>query len=201
MDLDLKKLKSLDPASFEDMVRLYETKIYHMAQKMVKDPALACDVAQDVFVKVYQALPTFKENSSLSTWIYRIAMNVCIDYQRKIKRENTLFLIQTGEDQEEYAIEVPDTAPSPEERFERKEAFREIQKALQKLSCDHRAVIVLKDVEHKSYAEISEILHCSQGTVKSRLNRGREQLRAILSRDGNFFSKLKSNKAKEVGQT
>jgi RNA polymerase sigma-70 factor (ECF subfamily) len=193
MDLDLKKLKNLDPAVFEEMVRSYEKKIYHIARKMVNDPVLSCDITQDVFIKIYQALPSFKENSSLSTWIYRIAVNVCIDYQRKRKRENIVALNQINEDREEYTIEVVDSAPSPEERYEKKELWEQIQKALMKLSCDHRAVIVLKDIEHRSYAEISEILQCNQGTVKSRLNRGREQLRALLAKDGNFFHKHLSN--------
>jgi RNA polymerase sigma-70 factor (ECF subfamily) len=193
MDLDLQKLKQQDPVVFEDMVRTYEKKIYNIAHKMVKDPTLSCDITQDVFIKIYRALPSFKENSSLSTWIYRITMNVCIDYQRKLKRENTTPFVNHNEDQEEYLIEVPDHSFSPEAHYEKKELQEQLQKALMKLSYNHRAIIILKDIEHQSYEEIGRILNCTQGTVKSRLNRGREQLRNLLAKEGNFFNKYLSN--------
>lgn len=193
MNIDIQKLKALDPLVFEDFVRDYEKKVYNIALKMVKDPTLACDISQEVFLKIFQALPSFKENSSLSTWIYRITFNACIDYQRKMKREKTTPFVQTNGDEEEYLIEIPDTSHSPEECWDKKELLEQIHKALMKLSPDHRSVIILKDIEHRSYIEISEILDCNQGTVKSRLNRGREQLRGILNQDGNFFAKYMSN--------
>ena len=194
MEIDIQKLKQKDLQAFEDFVHAYEKKIYNIAFRMSKDASLACDISQDVFMKVYSSFPNFKEDSSLSTWIYRITMNACIDYQRRRKRENTISIVQSNADEEEFVFEIPDSSHAPERCYDTTEMMDQIASALQELSADHRAIVVLKDIEQKSYQEISEILQCNEGTVKSRLFRAREQLRTILNRNGNFFAEYMSNK-------
>jgi RNA polymerase sigma-70 factor (ECF subfamily) len=168
------RLKKGDPSAFEAIVRKYQDRIYNLCRYMLQDPENAQDAAQDVFLKAYKALKDFRPESSLYTWIYRIAVTTCLDYRRKSRRET----FRT----EPLSEDLPSVEPLPEELYESGEIPDSIQLALQKLPEKLKAAIVLREIEELSYEEIAEVLHTSPGTVKSRISRAREQLRDLLKK-------------------
>jgi RNA polymerase sigma-70 factor (ECF subfamily) len=135
------------------------------------------DAAQDVFLKAYQAMPRFEPGASLSTWLYRIAVNTCIDYKRKPFLES---LFRRSDEGEEIMIDMPSGEPSPERLAESKQMEQALQKSLGKLSQKLRTAIILKEIEGLSYEEIAEVLDISMGTVKSRISRAREELLDLM---------------------
>jgi RNA polymerase sigma-70 factor, ECF subfamily len=163
-----------DLIEFNELVRKYQDRIYNLCRYMVGNRQDAQDAAQDVFLKAYKGLKDFRPEASLYTWLYRIAVNTCLDYKRKtsvatLRSESLSELEPSGE-------------PSPERTYESKEVSEAIQSALQKLPKKLRPAIVLREIDGLSYEEIAEILHTSVGTVKSRISRAREELRGILLR-------------------
>lgn len=146
---------------------------------MLDDPHDAEDAAQDVFIKAYWNLKNFTHDASLYTWLYRIAVNTCIDHQRKPFFESLFKWSPEGEAQ---TIDHASEAPSPERLFASKQMAQALQKSLKKLSPKLRAVIILKEVEELSYEEIAEMLDISLGTVKSRIYRARDELRALMKK-------------------
>jgi RNA polymerase sigma-70 factor (ECF subfamily) len=138
---------------------------------MVRDPQDAQDAAQDVFLKAYRGLKDFRPDASLYTWLYRIAMNTCLDYKRKTQRTPI---------HECLSEDRPSNDPSPERNCETREISEAVQSALQKLPKKLRPAIVLREIDGLSYEEIAEVLNTSVGTVKSRISRAREELRQIL---------------------
>jgi RNA polymerase sigma-70 factor (ECF subfamily) len=175
-DSDLiERFKKGDPSAFEALVRKYQDKIYNLCRYMLRDPEDAQDAAQDVFLKAYRALKAFRPESTLYTWIYRIAVTTCLDYRRTSRRE----VSRT----EPLADDLPSEEPLPEQLYASAEIPRSLQLALQKLPEKLRAAIVLREIEELSYEEIAELLHTSSGTVKSRISRAREELRQLLKRN------------------
>lgn len=135
------------------------------------------DAAQDTFLKAYQNLKDFKPEASLYTWLYRIAVNTCLDYKKKPFFES---LFKKSDEGEEFVIEPTSDEPSPEKNYESKQIQNALQEALRKLSPKLRAVIVLKEVEGLSYEEIADTLDISTGTVKSRISRARDELKNLM---------------------
>jgi RNA polymerase sigma-70 factor (ECF subfamily) len=168
----IERFKQGDPSAFEALVRKHQDRIYNICRYMLQDPQIAQDAAQDVFLKAYRALKDFRPDASLYSWIYRIAINTCLDYRRKSRREEF-----SGEP---LAGDLPSGEYSPHQLYESGEIRYSIQQALQKLPEKLRAAIVLREIEGLSYEEIAEVLHTSAGTVKSRISRAREQLRHLL---------------------
>jgi RNA polymerase sigma-70 factor (ECF subfamily) len=172
----VRQAKCGDITAFEQLISGYEKKVFNTAYRFFNNIEDARDISQEIFLKIYLSLRNFKENSSISTWIYRIAVNTCIDYCRK-KRGEEVPLIEE--------LKVPNTKPgvhptTPEQSVERKEMRTAILEAINSLPEDQKACIILRDIQGFSYLEISEILNCSLGTVKSRINRGRRNLRKSL---------------------
>lgn len=169
-----------DTGAFRLLVERYENRIYALACSIIGDRETAREAAQDTFVRAYRALPKFEGKSSFYTWLYRIATNVCLNV---VQRENRrLDNVSLDALQETYDI-APDRffgAETPESDIERIDLRNKIQRVLNRLSPDHRAVVVLKDIEDMSQEEIAETLGISIGTVKSRLFRAREHLRDLL---------------------
>jgi RNA polymerase sigma-70 factor, ECF subfamily len=168
----IERFKQGDPSAFETIARKHQDRVYNLCRYMLRDPRNAQDAAQDVFLKTYRALKDFRPGASLYTWIYRIAMNTCLDYRRKSRREEFSSEPLTGD--------LPSDEHSPHQLYESGEIRDSIQQALQKLPEKLRAAIVLREIEGLSYEEIAEVLHTSAGTVKSRIARAREQLRHLL---------------------
>jgi RNA polymerase sigma-70 factor (ECF subfamily) len=175
-DTDLIRLfRESEISAFEELVRKYQDRIYNLCRYMVRDPREAQDAAQDVFLKAYRGLKDFKPESSLYTWLYRIAVNTCLDYKRRSRRE--------ARRNESLSEDLPSAEPSPDSLCESKEKTEALQAALAKLHAKLRAAIVLREIEGLPYEEIARVLHISVGTVKSRLSRAREELRRIMLKE------------------
>ena len=180
MNEDLELISSFkrgDKSAFETIILNYQDRIYNLCRYMLANEHDAEDAAQDTFLKAYQSLNDFKPNASLYTWLYRIAVNTCIDYKRRPFFESIFRRSDTGE---EKVIEYASTSPSPERLSESKQMGHALQKSLKKLSQKLRGVIILKEIEGLSYEEIAAVLDISIGTVKSRISRAREELKELM---------------------
>ena len=186
-----------DQSAFEQLVRLYEKRVLALTTRMCKNPADAEEAAQEAFLSAWQGLPFFRGESSFSTWLYRLASNACVDLLRQEGRRQSAAGPSLND--EEARVDVPDPAPSPQEQAERSELREQIEAGLQALTPDHRQVLILREMHQLSYDEISKVLDVDVGTVKSRINRGRKQLRNFLLSSGNFLSPPASKEAGKEG--
>ena len=166
-----------DSDAFERLVKPYERKMYALAFRMCGNAEDASDCLQDAMLRIYRGLGSFKGEAAFSTWIYRIQVNVCRDFFRKLKhrRADSLDAIT------EKGRDPVDTALTPDESAENADLKRQISNAIQQLPEDMRETLVLREIQGCSYEEIAQILDINIGTVKSRINRAREKLRNILS--------------------
>lgn len=171
------RAKRGDISAFEDLISGYEKKVYNTAYRFFNNAEDAMDVSQEIFIKVFTSLRRFREDSSFSTWLYRIAVNTCIDFLRK-KREDVLPIKEeiVMDDKTKLGFQTE----LPEEFMEKQEVKQAIMKAISTLPEEQRICIILRDVQGFSYTEISDVLSCSLGTVKSRLFRGRRALKENL---------------------
>jgi RNA polymerase sigma-70 factor (ECF subfamily) len=183
-ELDLvKQCQTGNTEAFDQLVTRYRTRVFAMIYNMVHNEQDAWDLAQDSFVKAWKSIGRFRGRSSFYTWIYRIVMNVTIDWLRKkqVKGAGTEFndAIQLREI-EPASRTSPKADPLPHERMERSEIRARIDNAIAQISPEHRAVIVMKEIEEMQYHEIAEALGCSIGTVMSRLFYARKKLQNLL---------------------
>ena len=186
-----------DQSAFEQLVHLYEKRVLALTTRMCKNPADAEEAAQEAFLSAWQGLPFFRGDASFSTWLYRLASNACVDLLRREGRRQSAAGPSLND--EEVQLEVPDTAPAPQEQAERSELRQQIEAGLQALTPDHRQVLLLREMHQLSYDEIAQTLDVDVGTVKSRINRGRKQLRNFLLSSGNFSPPPASKKAERKG--
>ncbi len=173
----IERFKEGDQAAFEKLVLKYQDRVYNVCRYMLSNSSDAEDAAQDVFIKIYKNLGHFKPSPYLASWVYRIAVNTCTDYRRKPVHER---LPGASWDDKETAPECVSGMPGPQSFLESKQTCQNIIRALNLLSEKLRTVIVLKEIEGLSYEEISRTLDISAGTVKSRISRGREELKGLL---------------------
>lgn len=167
--------------AFERLVVRYRGRIYAIIMNMTGNDADAWDLSQDVFLKAWKALPRFEARSQFYTWLYRIAHNVTYDWLRKRKiGPGTEFDDALGQTPAAGAVTVPQGSLSPDERLRNKEVGARIEEALKELSPEHRAVVLLKEVDGLSYQEIADTVGCSPGTVMSRLFYARKRLQTLL---------------------
>lgn len=172
-----------DMRSFDQLVTRYRGKVYAMIVNMIHNEADAWDLAQDAFVKAWKALPRFEARSNFYTWLYRIAHNVTYDWlrKRKVRGDGTEFDDSIRVDSiESAAPTAPKGVSRPDENVENTELRCRIESAISKLSPDHRAVILLKEVDGLKYQEIADTVGCSIGTVMSRLFYARKKLQMLL---------------------
>ena len=174
-----------DLSAFEELVTRYEKRVYAIALRSSGSPEDAADITQEVFLKAWRSMESFRGDSGFSTWLFRITMNMCVDHARRRQTQPQTQPLVQGEEDDERPI--PDTAPTPEEHLENSELGRELAAALDEVSDEHRRIVLLRDVSGMSYTEIAELLEISEGTVKSRLSRARIALRKILLKRGNLF--------------
>lgn len=185
-DDDLIKLSIAgDMRAFEELAAKYQHKIYNLAYRYMGSEEDASDMAQEALIKAYRSLATFKGDSSLGTWLYRITTNVCLDELRKRKR--TLHMISLDEpvattDGDEIEREIADPSPTADIIYQYKETEVYLQSLINMLKPEQKTVIILRDVMDLTYEEIAEVLNCSIGTVKSRLSRGRDILRKKIAK-------------------
>jgi RNA polymerase sigma-70 factor (ECF subfamily) len=156
--------------AFDELVTKYRTKIFNMIYGIVGNECDAWDLAQEGFLKAWRSIHRFQGRSSFYTWLYRITINVTIDSLRRRCRRSEVEIDDT----------IPSFLPGPGDNYERAEIREQVYAALAQLTPEHRAVIVLKEIEDLQYREIAEILNVSIGTVMSRLFYGRKKLQSIL---------------------
>lgn len=172
-----------DVESFNQLVRLYEGRIYNLSYRILGDADSAADAAQDAFFAAYRNLKSFR-GGSFRSWLFRIATNTCYDVLRARKRRPTTSLDAAlnaaPNDHEVYIPEPADPGEAPDDAALRRELSRAIEHGIALLPDDQRIVVVLCDVQGMSYNEAAHIVNANLGTVKSRLSRGRARLRDIL---------------------
>lgn len=168
-----------DLPSFERLVSRYQNKIMGYSARMLSDHHEAEDVAQEVFIKAFRSLDSFRGESSFSTWLYRIATNLCIDRLRKKKRSpQQAYSLDEPIDKEEDkgGREVPDYSGEPTRAIEREELRRRVREVMAEMPEKLRAVLIMCDMQGMAYEDIAKALDCPIGTVKSRLFHARADL-------------------------
>jgi RNA polymerase sigma-70 factor (ECF subfamily) len=194
----IKRAQKGDADAFSQLAENYQRNIYNLAFRFLGNPHDAADAAQEAFIKAYSFLKGFRNEAAFSTWLYRIAVNVCLDFLREKKRMKEISLeeIKGGEN----AACADNISPLPEQSFLNKESGEILRMLIAELPPEYYAVIILRENQGLSYEEISKCLKISQGTVKSRLSRGREILRKKILQNREhypYFSSLKEEKAKK----
>ncbi|MBI3268654.1 MAG: sigma-70 family RNA polymerase sigma factor [Planctomycetes bacterium] len=177
-DLPLvRRFKAGDHQAFNELVRRYEDRIFNTICRMVGKHDHSFDIAQDTFVNAYRALPTFNERSGFYTWLYRIAVNNCLSFLRAKKRSREVSVRSgPGSEDDERTFDPPDPTPGPVQPVLDAELARKVQEAVQGITEEFRAALVLRYVEGLSYEEIADSLECPIGTVRSRIHRGLEEM-------------------------
>lgn len=168
-----------DADAFEQLVETYREPVFRLALRMCGNAADAEEAAQEAFIAAWRGLPNFRGESKFSTWLYQLASHAAIDLLRREKRQIA------AEDITE--VNAPDNAPDPQQRVEQSEQRQAVRDAIWQLTPEYRQIVVLRFLQELSYEEIGTALKLPVGTVKSRLNRARSQLKEILSQSGNLF--------------
>lgn len=180
----LEQARAGDSVAFGELVELYQDRVYNAVYRIVRRHEDACDVTQETFVRAFRSLDAFRGQSGFYTWLFRIGVNLAISLTRR--RKDLALLSDLGPDGHsmEPAAGSDPRLPDPEtplDAADRREQYEELWEAMQKLSVEHRTILVLRDIEMFNYDEIGEMLGLPPGTVRSRLHRARATLREILS--------------------
>lgn len=184
----VRRLQANEDAAYDELVRTYHASLFHVAYRMLSESGEASDLVQDIFLKVFKNIGGFRGDSALRTWIFRIAFSEILNRLRWWKRRYRFATFSIEEerngigDMPRPAFQLRDNRPTPEQALATKEQEVAIQRALGRLSSDHRSIMVLRDIEGFSYNEIADVLGISVGTVKSRLARARADMKKELIR-------------------
>ena len=168
-----------DIEAFNPLVLKYEKKIYNLIYQQIRDRETAKDISQEVFLKAFKALPNFKGGSAFYSWIYRIAINSSIDFQRQRNRSKVLTFEELPSNADEV-LRMSDSYPSPEKFLEEKELGRIIRKAVRKLPPGQRRVFNLRHRRKLAIKEIAVLLNRSEGTIKTHLHHAHRRLQGML---------------------
>jgi RNA polymerase sigma-70 factor (ECF subfamily) len=182
-----------DAAAFNEIVARFKNRVFNYVNRMVHGAADAEDITQEVFVRAYLNINSFQGRASLNTWLFRIATNICIDYNRKHSRLKGLTTSLNRDELSEDAeseLQIADDRYEPERLALNSELGAQLHAAMNDLPEKHRSVVLLHDIEGMAYEEVAAIVDCPVGTVKSRLFNARMALRQKLSRyvDGSLDS-------------
>ena len=161
-----------DQAAWESIVRMYRRKVFNVAYKFVGRHDQAEDLTQDVFLKLYKSLDTFDRRANFQTWLISVSRNLCIDHYRAVRKERET--INRDVDPADFAPVSND--PRADTQLEQRDRVRLLRQALDKLAPTLRTAVMLRDIQELTYQEIADRLHLPEGTVKSRINRGRTEL-------------------------
>jgi len=173
--------------AFEELIKDYKKTAYNIALRVLRNVEDAEDASQEALIKVYKSIQNFNMQSSFKSWMYRIVVNTCIDFKRK-KNINAVSIDENVDlgGNKEFQREIADNSYNPESLIEKNFNSKLINDAVNRLEDDFKTIIILRDIQGFSYSEISEILSCNLGTVKSRLNRARKNLKDILENELNI---------------
>jgi RNA polymerase sigma-70 factor, ECF subfamily len=176
----VRRCRAGDGAAWEEIVQTYSRRVYNLAYRFTSRADTAEDLTQDVFVRVYRSLEQYNpKQGDLQNWLMRLARNLIIDDYRKRQRAPQ---DEIADDLEDHKYHLRSAGNSVQREMERRELGAQVQAGIDKLSADLRTCVILRDVEELSYQEIVDLLKIPEGTVKSRINRGRIELAKILRR-------------------
>ena len=190
-ELLIRRAQRGDADAFEQLLLEHQKNVYNLCYRMAGNPDDAMDLSQETFLRAWRCLDQYQFASAFSTWLYRLCSNICIDFLRRRRRQQTAPLTFEDADGEEQTYAVPDAQPLPEEQVELKLTRETLAAAMAQLLPEHRAVLQLRVVNEMSYEQIADVLDIQIGTVKSRLSRARNQLKKILER-GNLSRRASS---------
>ena len=181
----VKRAKAGDDKAFSEIVKLYQNAVYNSALYIAKNRDDALDISQEAFLKLWRTLGTFRGDTSLKSWIARITRTCAIDYIRQ-RNQKTASPLTIDDEGKEADIPDLDSSSNPQKEYERKESIAAVRQAVASLPEPIKEAIILREFHNLSYADIAATLGISEGTVKSRISRGREQIKNFL-KNGNFF--------------
>jgi len=161
-----------DAEAWDTLVRLYWRRVFNIAYKFVARLDEAEDLTQEIFVKLFRALATYDRRAQFDTWLTRVSRNLCIDHYRRRRREEATFTDEVDLD----TIQIDELVSRPDVTLEQRDHIAIVRRALSKLPPTYREAVALRDIHELSYEQISERLQLPEGTVKSRINRGRKEL-------------------------
>jgi len=175
------ELQAGSETAFDWLVNHYHAPVYSLILGMLGDTSDAADASQEVFLKAFKGIRSFRQGSSLKTWLYRIAIREALNHRRWFKRHlQKNVSIDADVEDGQHALEIEDLGPTPFDQLASHEIQIAVQQALQQIPRVFRGAVILRDLEGLSYEEIAEVLECSVGTVKSRILRGRRALKELL---------------------
>jgi RNA polymerase sigma factor (sigma-70 family) len=176
-----------EAAAWEEIVQRYHRRIYNICYRFAGSADDAQDLTQEVFIKMYRTLNSYDaDRGAFMTWVTTMTRNLLVDHFRKTRQERMTDSLDAAPSEHEDAIplaqQIPDKAPSPDIGVQSRETREKVHFALQKLSPELREAVVLRDLQDMDYREIATVLRVPEGTVKSRINRGRAELARLLQR-------------------
>jgi len=176
-----------DAAAWEEIVQRYHRRIYNICYRFAGSNNHADDLTQEVFIKMYRTLNSYDmDRGAFMTWVTTVTRNLLVDHFRKTRQERMTDSLDTTSSDHEDAMalgeRIPDRGPAPDSRVQTREAKEAVHQALQKLSPELREAVILRDLQDMDYREIATALKVPEGTVKSRINRGRAELARLLQR-------------------
>jgi RNA polymerase sigma-70 factor (ECF subfamily) len=176
-----------EAAAWEEIVQRYHRRIYNICYRFSGSPDQAQDLTQEVFIKMYGSMKSYEvQRAAFMTWVTTITRNLLVDYFRKSKQDRVTDSLDAAPSEHEDAMplseRIPDKSLPPDARVQSRETKETVHRALQKLSPDLREAVILRDLQDMDYREIATVLRVPEGTVKSRINRGRAELARLLQR-------------------
>ncbi len=175
------ELQAGSESAFDWLVTHYHAPVFNLIVGMLGDPSDAADATQEVFLKAFKGIRTFRRSSSLKTWLYRIAIREALNHRRWFRRHlQKNVSLDTAPEEGQSAREIEDLGATPFDLLASQEIQTAVQNALQQIPQVFRSAVILRDLEGLSYEEVAEVLECSVGTVKSRILRGRRALKELL---------------------
>ncbi|NBC27689.1 MAG: sigma-70 family RNA polymerase sigma factor [Bacteroidetes bacterium] len=176
----MEKLQEGNVQAFDIIVERYKDRLHNFLYRYTHDHQDCEDLVQETFLRVYRSRQSYVRIAKLSTWMYTIALNLARTMYKKKQRMTTISMHADPSDPDDREFEIEDTVVLQDDRLHQKMSVKQLEKALMKLNDDFREVIVLRDIQQLTYEEIAEITDTAMGTVKSRINRARQQLQDLI---------------------
>ena len=171
-----------DQSAFSELVTEYERLVYNTVKSKVLSTEYAMDISQEVFIKIWKALPNWRGECKFATWVYKVCINASLDFLRRAPEKTESLSGRPDDDGDERPLDIADDSvqASPERRLEQSETTMAVWRAIARLPEDQREIVILRDIDGYSYDEIADMLSLGIGTVKSRINRARTKLKSLL---------------------